>query len=140
MSTVSEAAHRRPRSLAEVVEWGSALGERDAWFREFLDEFYLAPDAATRAAMLAEEPALIDARANAYLAATAEQLAAEYGLPCPAWVNEKERFLETPWYPLDLKSLRPIFDAESPPAFRRRNIFVDGSALYRPRKDLERDQ
>jgi hypothetical protein len=128
-------AHRRPRTLREAAAWGTSLGRRDAMLREFLDEFYRAP-AHRRAAMLAQEPALIadDDRANAYYAAVAEHLSLTHALKMPAWTLDRRRFLRKPYFPAGLESLKATLLVESPPAFRRRMIFVDGDPLYRPRR------
>jgi hypothetical protein len=125
----------RPRSLAEVHNLGLSHGNVDAWLREFLDEFYTEPKRAVRAAMLAEEPTLGEnVRENAYLAATAEHLAFRYDLPVPEWTQAEERFLEEPFFPCGLESLKAICIVQSPPAFRRRMIFVDANPLFRPRQ------
>lgn len=132
-----EARERRPRTLKEALEWGQAFGDTDAFVREFLDEFYLEPDAGARAAMLAQEPPPVDyARGNAYLAAVAEHLALRYELPVPDWTQGAGRFLDRPWYPCGLESLKATLLVESPPAFRRRLIFVGADPLYRPRRDI----
>jgi hypothetical protein len=130
-----EAQKRRPRSLHEAATWGHGLGNRDAMLREFLDEFYLAP-ASARAGMLDEEPPLVpdDPRANAYYAAVAEHLAMTNGLRAPAWVHGKTRFLRRAFFPAGLESLKATLLVESPPAFRRRMIFVEREPLYRPRQ------
>ena len=41
----------RPRSLHEAATQGVAFGDRDAFLREFLDEFYVEEDTERRAAM-----------------------------------------------------------------------------------------
>ncbi len=132
---LKEAQRRRPRSLSEATAWGHELGNRDAMLREFLDEFYLAP-ASERAGMLDEEPPLVpdDQRANAYYAAVAEHLAVTNGLSAPAWVHAKTRFLRRAFFPAGLESLKATLLVESPPAFRRRMIFVERDPLYRPRQ------
>jgi hypothetical protein len=132
---IREARSRRPRSLREAAAWGRELGARDAMLREFLDEFYGAP-ARERAGMLAEEPALAagDDRANAYYAAVAEHLALSNGGLPPGWVHARERFLREPFFPAGLESLKATLLVESPPAFRRRMIFVERDPLYRPRR------
>jgi hypothetical protein len=130
-----ETAARRPRTLREAAAWGAAVGRRDAMLREFLDEFYQAAPG-HRAAMLAQEPAPIadDDRANAYYAAVAEHLALAHGLEVPSWALEPGRFLRKPYFPAGLESLKATLLVESPPAFRRRMIFVDADPLYRPRR------
>lgn len=131
---LGEAARRRPRTLREAAIWGATLGRRDAFLREFCDEFY-GGNAGTRAAMLAEEPPLsrVDERADAYYAAVAEHLALRHGLRVPDWALARERFLRAPYFPSGLESLKATLLVESPPAFRRRMIFVGADALSRPR-------
>ncbi len=132
---LKEAQKRRPRSLYEAAAWGHSLGNRDAMLREFLDEFYLAP-ASERSGMLEDEPLLVpdDETANAYYAAVAEHLAVTNGLSAPAWVHSKARFLRRAFFPAGLESLKATLLVESPPAFRRRMIFVEREPLYRPRQ------
>lgn len=135
-SVAAEAARRRPRALYEVAVWGAELGNIDRFLRELLDEFYSEPDPGARAAMLRDEPPLFDEpRRNAYLAAVAEHLASRNQLQVPDWTEAKERFLDEPFFPCGLESLKPILLQESPPAFRRRMIFVGADPLYRPRRD-----
>jgi hypothetical protein len=132
----SVAARRRPHSLKEVVQWGLDLGTVDHFLREFLDEFYVEPDPVARAAMLSEEPSLSqNEKTNAYVAAVAEHLSLRNHLPVPEWPNDKTRFLNRPFFPCGLESLKATLLVESPGAFRRRMIFVGADPLYRPRKD-----
>lgn len=137
--TSADAAKRRPRSLREAAVWGGVLERRDAMIREFCDEFYKANDS-TRGGMLQEEPPLVtgDERANAYYAAVAEHLALTYRLPVPEWALGHERFLRKPFFPAGLESLKATLLVESPPAFRRRMIFVGGDPLSRPSRGTAR--
>ncbi len=113
---------------------GAERGQRDAYLREFLDEFYSARDD-RRAAMLQDEPPLVDdERANSYYAAVAEHLAFKCRLPVPAWTAAPARFLSRPFFPGGLESLKATLLRDSPTAFRRRMIFVDADPLYRPRR------
>jgi hypothetical protein len=129
----------RPTSIKEAAVFGAEHGQRDAYLREFLDEFYCADDDDRRAAMLRDEPPLVDGdRANAYYAAVAEHLAFEYHLPVPPWTSAPSRFLTRPFFPSGLESLKATLLRDSPVAFRRRMIFVDANPLYRPRKDVPR--
>jgi hypothetical protein len=125
----------RPATLREAAAWGRELGSRDAFLREFLDEFY-SSDSRRQAAMLREAPSLDpqDERANAYYAAVAEHLAMRNGFPIPSWTSGPERFLKQPFFPSGLESLKAILLVESPTAFRRRLIFVDADPLSRPRR------
>jgi hypothetical protein len=56
------------------------------------------------------------------------------GLPIPPWVEQPQRFLDKPFFAGGLESLKAILLAESPLAFRRRQIFVSANALSRPRE------
>ncbi len=134
---IAPAANRlRPRSLREVAILGREHGDIDSFLREFLDEFYLAPDPEVHAAMLSEMPPLADdERTNAYLGAVAEHLALRNGLEVPEWSGEACRFLRRAYFPSGLESLKASLLVESPAAFRRRLIFVGADPLYRPRKD-----
>ena len=61
-----------------------------------------------------------------YLAAMIEYAAAAGNVPVPEWVKNIER-LETPWFASSLQGLRLYLLTQSPPAFRRRNLFIDSS-------------
>lgn len=124
----------RPKSLAEVAELSL---QGDSFYRclaNFLDAFYAAPNSAS----IAQEPSNLAPKygregevQDAYLAATAEELARLYGLDFPAWVMSAGRRLESPWFASSLASLRGVLIVESPPGFRSRNLFVSENALSR---------
>lgn len=119
--------------------WGQAEGNIDGYLREFLDEFYLATEAALRQGMLDDEPPLVsDGPVDAYVAAVAEHLAIRYRLVIPEWTLRSERFLRTPYFPCGLESLKATLLMESPSAFRRRLIFVGIDPLARPRREVAR--
>ena len=61
-----------------------------------------------------------------YLAAMIEYAAAEKKITVPRWVRDIEP-LDRPWFASSLQSLRLYLLTHSPPAFRRRNLFVDSS-------------
>ncbi len=124
----------RPGSIAEVAELSWNDDQFDLWLPNFLDEFYAAP----HAARLEAAPRLLAPRfgergqiQDAYLAATAVELARARGLPCPAWTGQEERKLHRPWFASTMASLRAVLILESPPAFRERNLFVSANALSR---------
>jgi hypothetical protein len=124
----------RPITLAEVAERASHGDSFDRCLANFLDEFYSAPS--SRA--LAGEPALLAARLadlgrvqDAYLAATAEELARQFNLQRPTWIDAETRKLHRPWFASPLAALRAVLLLESPAAFRSRNLFVTENALAR---------
>ncbi|HVM15440.1 MAG TPA: helix-turn-helix transcriptional regulator [Egibacteraceae bacterium] len=123
-----------PERLVEVA--GRVIGGEDAWFavREFLDGVGLVAEVAdpprVRRLIADRPPPTGDRRVDTLLAGVAEHLAGVHVLDRPAWVTEPDRFLEAWWFPH-----RRAFDAlairDSPPAFRRRGIFLCPSALER---------
>ena len=124
----------RPKTLAEVAALAAQGDSFDRCLANFLDEFYAAPNAAA----LMEAPALlaplfgkVGRVQDAYLAATAEELARRFQLPSPEWAVHAERALHKPWFATPLASLRAVLLHESPPAFRARNLFVSENALSR---------
>ena len=124
----------RPKTLAEVAVLALRGESFDWWFANFLDEFYAAPNAAALCdvpALLAPHDAKLGAVQDAYLAATAEELARIHNLPWPAWTDRNERKLRRPWFASPLASLRAVLILESPPSFRARNLFVSENALTR---------
>jgi hypothetical protein len=126
-------ASKRPLTLREVAR-RVAAGEQpfDPAVREFLDSFY--SRAETRAAAIAEAPALLEPMRDAYLAAVAEHLAQVYGLDAPAWAEQRGLDLKRPFFAGGLESLKALLLVESPTAFRRRMLFVSKNALSRPRE------
>ncbi len=124
----------RPKTLAEVADLTAAGDSFGRCLANFLDEFYAAPSEAA----LAPEPVLLAPRfgeigqvEDAYLAATAEELARAYNLPLPAWTDAEERKLHRPWFATDLAGMRAVLLLESPPGFRSRNLFVTENVLSR---------
>lgn len=124
----------RPKTLAEVARLTMAGDNFDRCLANFLDEFYAAP----RAEALEPVPELLLPKRgesgrvqDAYLAATAEQLAWANGFAMPAWVMGEERKLHRPWFASSLGALRAVLLLESPAAFRSRNLFISENALSR---------
>jgi hypothetical protein len=124
----------RPKTLAEVAALAARGDSFDRCLANFLDEFYTAPSAAA----LSDAPVLLAPQAgelggvqDAYIAATAEELARRFSLPQPNWTVGEDRQLHRPWFATRLGALRAVLLLESPPAFRARNLFVSENALAR---------
>ena len=124
----------RPKTLAEVAQLTLNGDSFDRCLANFLDEFYAAPDARALVAkpvLLAPilgEPGRVQ---DAYLAATAEELARARKFSVPLWTDEAVRKLQRPWFASPLAALRTVLLLESPPAFRSRNLFISENALTR---------
>lgn len=124
----------RPKSLAEVAALTAGGDSFDRCLANFLDEFYATPTAGaltTAPALLAPVHRELGRVQDAYLAATAEELARTFHLPSPEWTRAEGRQLHRPWFASPLASLRAVLLQESPPAFRSRNLFVSDNALSR---------
>ncbi len=120
------------QSLAGVAERAREGDDFRVAVREFLDEFGLLPRSDLRARALSEQPSPTeDRRHDAYLGALAEHLAAIHGLDRPAWAVDPVRFLESFWFPSEVRGFRALAIAQSPAAFRRRGIFIAQGSLDR---------
>jgi hypothetical protein len=122
----------RPQSVFEIAE-RTMLGSQpfDPAVAEFLDEWQTMTQA-KRCQAVKIEPNRIGGVKDAYLAAIAEHLAREIGIDVPAWTENSSRFLEQPFFAGGLESLKAVLLVESPPAFRRRLLFISANALSRP--------
>jgi Protein of unknown function (DUF1778) len=83
----------------------------------------LGADELRHAVAEAPPPVLATEMAN-YVAAMVETACVRAGVEMPAWTRSIPP-LETPMFASQLESLRLHLLANSPPAFRRRNIFID---------------
>jgi hypothetical protein len=124
----------RPKTLADVAQLTAQGDSFDRCLANFLDQFY----AAASASALLPAPELLAPKLgelgrvqDAYLAATAEQLACAHAFPVPAWVGAEDRKLHHPWFASPLAALRAVLLLESPAAFRSRNLFISENALTR---------
>jgi len=124
----------RPKTLAEVAQLTINGDSFERCLANFLDEFYTAPKAETLAAqpvLLAPTSGEAGRVQDAYLAATAEELARAWSFPIPAWTDHEARKLHRPWFASPLAALRAVLLLESPAAFRSRNLFISRNALTR---------
>ena len=106
------------------------LAEKPALRAYILAEFHdffkrLGPQEFSRATQYSPTAQLAPFEAN-YVAAMLEYTAAAKDVPVPGWVKDVVP-LEMPWFASSLQSLRLYLLANSPPAFRRRNLFIDSS-------------
>jgi hypothetical protein len=122
------------------MEWNAALRRGDPltlWrLGDLLDDFRLrATTREEKWALVSEDPVWVDApsqkECNAYWAAMVETLCREAGMNPPAWTELPCCYLHRPWFAGAMESLKAILLAESPIAFRRRNLFVSSNALVR---------
>lgn len=121
------------KTLKEIAE---SSRDPDAFtyaYRNFLDDFYKTP---TVQAIEEEPPSLSSrladsGRADAMLAALAVQLAGQFSLRVPAWVDNPMRFLNKPWFAYNSHEARMFLLVDSPAPFRERNLFVSASVLSR---------
>lgn len=81
---------------------------------------------ASFAASVATLPSGLPPFERAYLASMVEHAAAGKGVPCPEWALATPA-LATPHFASELASLRLHLLTHSPPAFRRRNLFIDST-------------
>ncbi len=116
-------------SLANAVDQVGARLKID-WtrLRGFADWAAEHPDRLTRA--LAHPPARTGTPLDAILAAFAEELAAQHNLPRPRWTRAVGR-LEQEWSPAGTPRMRAEAAAKTPEPFRRRNLVLARSALFR---------
>jgi hypothetical protein len=124
----------RPKTLAEVARLTASGDSFDRCLANFLDGFYAAPNASALLPppeLLAPNLGELGRVQDAYLAATAEQLACSYSFPVPAWVTTEDRKLHQPWFASPLAALRTVLLLESPAPFRSRNLFISENALAR---------
>ncbi|MDP2709996.1 MAG: hypothetical protein Q8O56_02135 [Solirubrobacteraceae bacterium] len=120
------------QSLAGVADRVIAGEDLRVGVRELLDELKLLPRRDLLARAIADRPAPTGSpRADAYLAALAEHIAAREGLERPGWSIEPDRFLERFWFVSEVPGFRAIAVVQSPAAFRRRGIFIARDALVR---------
>ena len=127
----------RPTTLARTAERVASGHPLDAALHEFLDEFYLAPTAELKTAMLMDEPPPTgDPRYEGLFGAVAEYLAHQYGLPrVPAWAFSPTRYLDRPWHASSMADdgMREYLTFASPAEFASRNIFTEERPLRRAR-------
>lgn len=131
LSASSDSLAGRSVSLAEVAVRVSEGEELLPAVRDFLDQVKRRDDGAL-ADLIRARPELTGSRkADALLAGVAEHLSAVKNLPCPGWVREPERFLDSFWFVSDVPGFRAAALAQTPMALKRRGIFWPARSLER---------
>lgn len=123
----------RPKTLAEVATRVIAGATFRMELADFLDEFYQSP---TATALHDEPPRMSEKvaeghRKDTYLAAVAEHLCRQYRFPTGEWVWSDDLKLKTPHFAYQSDEARIFLLADSPPAFKGRNLFVSSNVLSR---------
>ncbi|MDR1016663.1 MAG: hypothetical protein LBL67_04285 [Coriobacteriales bacterium] len=132
--------HRRPLNFREVMAQ-RALGVDPATANgNFLDAFYAAKPR-QRQSFIEYEPIPQDGYDvscddMAEYAAEAEKLAHDFNLRVPTWTEKPQYFLDRPLLAgRPIGELRPelvkVMRDDSPPEFRRRNLYVSNNVLTR---------
>lgn len=124
----------RPKTLAEVARLTLAGDSFDRCLANFLDEFYLSPNAVA----LTDIPRSLLRRSVISVACKTpispplpRNWRAAFVCGRPDWIEDEARKLHHPWFASPLAALRPVLLLESPPGFRARNLFVSENALSR---------
>lgn len=121
-------------SLAELASH-LVPADTDAQRRRLVLDFvgrYAQADPVRRAGLLVTAPSPVhDPRWEALLGALAEHFAFHDAVDAPQWCTQPHRFLDHPWFWVDLPSVRRRARIGAPTAFRRRNVWVDRSDLER---------
>ena len=121
----------RSLSLAEVAVRVSEGEDVLPAVRDFLDQVNRRDKGELAELIRARPEPTGSQKADALLAGVAEHLAAVKSLPCPAWVREPERFLDSFWFVSDVPGFRATALAQTPMALKRRGIFWPARSLER---------
>ena len=121
----------RSVSLAEVAVRVSEGEELLPAVRDFLDQVKRRDDDEL-ADLIRTRPELTGSlKADALLAGVAEHLSSVKNLPCPSWVREQERFLDSFWFVSEVPAFRAAALVQTPMALKRRGIFWPARSLER---------
>ena len=133
MSTRAAGGGRSPMTARTIRLSDYIQGVLDGWPASDIQrmivcglprEFHALTREAQRAALEDRVP-LTHTPWDALLAAVVEHVAELHGHEAPAWVDEKERFLETTWVLNTVPTIRWNSLMFSPPAFRRHGAIPD---------------
>lgn len=119
----------RPQTLAEVAEAADSLAAFGHHLRDWQHHLRSRTSRPAVRATIRPEPVRLAPRfsqgelADAWLAATAELLAARLGEHAPSWVMGKGRTLEYPWFASPIRREEALRDSPAP--FKNRNLFTE---------------
>jgi transcriptional regulator with XRE-family HTH domain len=123
--------HSSVAAAAELIRGDLAAHEEETAFRRLLqinNDLAAEHDVIRVALCAAPAPPTGDDRFDAFVAALVEHHLERDGLPVPAWCAAPPPLPE-PWFVVDLPAFREDALVSSPPAFRRRNVYVNASEL-----------
>lgn len=117
----------------QIAELLTDEGEASAWRRllDLVDDFRGSPTAGKRWLVEAAPVRCGDRRFDAAIAALAEFLCAEAGLPYPTWTDDAWRFAEPWWFVSGLSGFEAAALRDSPISFARHGVFVNEGAFIR---------
>lgn len=126
----------RPRTLCEVADWSDSLESFGYNLRDWQHEVSRRFSSRRQLAEGVEEAPLLLAKrfsdgevADAYLAAYAEWLSLEAGIPPPSWCERSQGRLKTPWFS---GSDQPFLEQATPISFRKRGLFTVPENVFKP--------
>ena len=122
LSRLFPAEGERFRQLIDALRDTSEVSLTMAALIDFLDDI----PADQFGVAVAAAPVGLTPYLGNYVAATVEHTAYLKGIAPPGWVSSVEP-LDEPVFGVGLENLRLHLLTQSPPAFRRRNIFVDAT-------------
>ena len=134
---------RRPKTLKDVALQSDTLEAFGTNLRDWQHEIQRGGvhSRATLTQRLEQEPPLLCNRfeggdiADAYLAAYAEWIADQAGIPRPIWCENSERCANDPWF---ATPIRGQLLAMTPASFRQRNLFTIPDPVFSPHSRSKR--
>lgn len=120
-----------PQSMRFMQLVREAARANDSFSFATLADFLKSLSGSALNGAVGEFPADVSDRfCRAYAAAMVETVCACQGIDAPAWTS-KIGPIDEPYFASTLLSLRSYLLTNSPPAFRKRNLFVDATAVDR---------
>jgi len=120
----------RPKSLREIAERAEDLPQFGREFADWLHTLRTLRSAPQILSAIEEEPPLLSGRfsegntSDAWLAAYADYISDRLGVVSPGWAHDSDRIARDPWFSTDGKHSRLLALRDSPPAFKKRNLFT----------------